>query len=108
MRGHILHTGPPSAPGLIVKLPVAIERISKSKCTGAEEVTCSNVTAKNYKPKNVKDKKPYCSLCDKEYHYSSECIKYATIHDRINHLKDLKKCSFCGRKGHFSKPIFEE
>ena len=78
----------PTFQELIVKLPVAIERISKSKCTGAEEVTCSNVTAKSYKPKNVKDKKPYCSLCDKEYHYSSDCIKYSTIHDKINRLKE--------------------
>ena len=81
----------PTFQKLIDKLPTAIERISKSKCTGVDEVICSNVTAKNYKPKNVKDKKPYCSLCDKEYHYSSECIKYSTIHDRINRLKELKK-----------------
>ena len=94
----------PTFEELINNLPKAIERIQKSKCIGVEEVTCNNATTKSYKPKNVKDNKPYCSLCEKENHYSSECVRYPSIHERINRLRDLKRCTFCGRKGHVSKP----
>ena len=52
----ICETHYPTFQELIDKLPVAIERISKSECTGAEEVICSNVTAKNYKPKMLRIK----------------------------------------------------
>ena len=94
----------PTFEELINNLPKAIERIQNSKCIGVEEVTCNNATTKSYKPKNAKDNKPYCSLCEKENHYSSECVRYPSIHERINRLRDLKRCTFCGRKGHVSKP----
>ena len=83
-------------------IPKAVDRINKSNSDSTDVLTCNNV---NYNNKGAKpkfdDSKKYCLFCDKEYHYSSDCIKFPTFHDRINRLKELKRCTYCGRKGHY-------
>ena len=90
-------------------IPIAVDRINKTNSEGADSVNCGAVT-NNFKGAKSKDskfddskKKMYCIFCDKDNHYSSDCFKFPNIHDRINRLKEAKRCSFCGRKGHYFK-----
>ncbi|KAI1723779.1 pao retrotransposon peptidase domain-containing protein [Ditylenchus destructor] len=44
-----------------------------------------------------------CSLCEKEFHWASECQKYATPDDRAKRLAEQKRCFRCCREGHTAK-----
>ena len=81
-------------------IPKAVDRLSKYGGENTDVLNCNNVTFN----KGVKAKaNKYCLFCEMDNHFSSECSKFSTWHDRVNRLKDLKKCSYCGKKGHYRK-----
>ena len=85
------------------KIPIAIDRIRKTENMG-ENYNCNTISSGNSKGSNFSDNsKKFCILCEKDTHYSSNCLKYSTIHDRINRLKDTKRCTYCSKKSHTDK-----
>ena len=91
----------PTFKELIKFIPKAVDRINKSSGDGIDTLNCNSKTYNNKGVKPKSDK--YCLFCDKDNHYSSDCIKFPTFHDRINRLKEIKRCTYCGRKGHNKK-----
>ena len=90
-------------------IPIAVDRINKTNSEGADILNCNTVTnnskgakANNSKFDDSKNKK-YCIFCEKDNHYSSDCVKFPNIHERINRLKEAQRCTYCGKKGHYFK-----
>ena len=85
-------------------IPKAVDRINKTNSEGTDVLNCNSVT-NNSKGAKAKfdDSKKYCIFCEKDNHYSSDCVKFPNLHERINRLKEIQRCTYCGRKGHYTK-----
>ena len=83
-------------------VPKAVDRIIKTNSNSTEVFSC-NIGFNNKGANSDFDNKKHCIFCEKEFHFSSDCFKFCTYHDRINRLRELKRCSYCGRKGHHKK-----
>ena len=90
----------PTFAELKVLIPKAVDRLRLQSGENNDVLNCNSVTLNKGVKQHVNK---YCLFCQKDNHFSSDCTKFSTFHDRVNKLKELKKCSFCGKKGHFNK-----
>ena len=70
---------------------------STKKDTFACNFTTNDDTGQN---RNNMEKSKYCVMCQVETHWSSDCENFNTIANRITKLKELKRCSYCTKRGH--------
>ena len=58
----------------------------------------------NFKGSNFSgNSKKFYIICEQDTLYSSIGLKFTTIHDKINSLKNIKRCYYCSKKSHCTK-----
>ena len=83
-------------------VPIAVDRIKKFQNSENDpcNLTCNVSSTKPNNTGNNQDIKQSCYLCGKDNHFTSYCMKFSTYDDRVNQLKKLNRCTFCGKVGH--------
>ena len=84
-------------------VPKTVERLIKTGSNSTDSLSCNvGLNNKGAKPTYDNSNK-YCLFCKEDNHFSSDCLKFSTYHDRINRLREFKRCSYCGKKDHNKK-----